>query len=566
MSLTNYLVPVYKIEVYHGANLIHTITKNAQSIYTKEILTDGVGHFKINLAQSTDQEDKYNDIVNFDKVNVYYGYEESGGVGATPDFVGKIYNMNRAKTSEGYLPTISGYSQGEILQRRLKNTKIWSDVHACDGDGTPVHDIADDLSIYHAGDIDTETNHVTIQVDSENYFDILRKVSDYWVSAGTQLKYDFLVNVDGHLHWKARPWRTVGVPTFTVDKNIISYSLIRNIDAVNNNITIYGEQGKVGVPGQNGRTEPSDGDLWTLDAAGNWTVDLGSIASDATAKVGANSLKASPPGAPPLDGKFRRNIVGTVTSYGVGAYQTLSFYHTTGGSGLAGDAKVRLYAPDSSNYYEANIGVPDPLPDWTFKRLQLGQNQEYDATTNPTGVWTKSGSPNWAALAWLTFYVQFADGLGLYYLDGLYFGHGRFRYSNSDATSISNYGQRDLVKIYDNLTSDAQCESRFNTLLYQLKDEPSQITITTPGSTNVLCGDRVSITLPLEDISAANYDITTVENTYMWRGEQTPLWDTKATMINTANIRTQVQSTPMDRLRILDRQLRELGRMDRSIW
>jgi len=71
----------------------------------------------------------------------------------------------------------------------------------------------------------------------------------------------------------------------------------------------------------------------------------------------------------------------------------------------------------------------------------------------------------------------------------------------------------DLVVIDDNLRSDAECESRANTLKAKLKDPTTQIDVLTTLNLNILIGDRLSMTIPAEGIAAANYDVLSVEHT-----------------------------------------------------
>lgn len=556
--------PVYKIEVYHGLDLIHTIEHDAISIYTKEIVTDGVGHFQFSLPTLKGSNYKFNDIVEHDKVKIYLGYDS---VDATPTFSGKIVDITGPLSVEsGYIRLFSGYSLGEVLLRRLKKNKIWSDVDADD----VVNDIATDLGLEGDGSKRaTETNNVTIQVDSERYFDILRKVSDYWISSGVQLKYDFYVDVDNDLVWKARPLRTSGVDTFTVGSNITHYSVNRSLKALKNNITVYGEQGKVGVPGAEGRKEPTNGDAWTYDNL--WIADLGSyISTDAAGiggnKMGPNCIRMDEDESSPHEYLIRRDLKtqSPIYTFGNALYPTVNFWIWAGLMSV----QVRLYSPDSSNYFKATLPYPGAGA-WDWKSLQFGPNQEYDADKNPNGPWVKVGSPYWGEIKDLAFYASNNDYAHATYLDNFYFGHGRWRYNISDAASITAYEQRDVDFIFDKLTSDSQCESRAKALLYQQKDPPIELIVTVPGSTNIRVGDRVSMTIPAENITAQLYDIIAVEHSVLEeRG-----FISKATMVKCividgvsyGNIRSPTQLNLIDSVKKHERLLRELGQANRMI-
>jgi len=106
----------------------------------------------------------------------------------------------------------------------------------------------------------------------------------------------------------------------------------------------------------------------------------------------------------------------------------------------------------------------------------------------------------------------------------------------------------------DKLHSDSDCQKRAETLLYQLKDTPTQITMTVNGNSNILIGDRLSITLANEGISAANYDVLAVEQIF-----DLNCWITRATMIDSANVRAEMETSPLRTMRRLHKQLRELS-------
>lgn len=104
--------------------------------------------------------------------------------------------------------------------------------------------------------IEEDTTDVTLIIDydrHDSYFNILKAVSDYWYNAGTQLQYDFYVDADSNLVWKARPLRTTGVETVILS-DLASYTMVRELQAVKNWIHIYGAKL---------RGYPPDKDLFT---------------------------------------------------------------------------------------------------------------------------------------------------------------------------------------------------------------------------------------------------------------------------------------------------------------
>lgn len=538
--------PVYKIETWTGGVKDHTITDEALDIMVKHVLTANVGTFSFTVPTKKVGGYMYDDIALNDTVKIWLDYDS---VGATPDFVGKVCLISAPlSTDTGFVRIIKGRDQGEILRRRLKTQKIWNGI----GASTIVTELATDLGLG-AGEIAADATAVTLKVDAEPYFDVTQKVSDYWANAGSQVKKDFYVDVSNNLVWKARPIRAAGVETLTVGDNILSYNVLRLIDAIKNDITVYGESGKIGVPGRMGRTEPSDKDAWTIDDPANWPADYGTVTSQAAApKVGANYLRCQSE----LDAGmhytlFRRDISGSVPGFGRGRYQTANFYYKH--DVAVAESKLRIYAPDNANYFETDLD--DTKVNWTFYQVELGENQEYDVDENPTAPWTKTGSPLWDRITWIVYYARRVAGF-FFFLDGLFFGHGRFRSTASDAASKASYGTRDIQYLFDSLSSDSECQSRAETMLYQLKDPPVRIDVETVGNTNILIGDRLSMTIPAENISAANFDVTEVTHRFNNQG-----FRTLATMVNSANIRQMPPSTLNEvLLHKFDAFQRELGK------
>jgi hypothetical protein len=173
--------------------------------------------------------------------------------------------------------------------------------------------------------------------------------------------------------------------------------------------------------------------------------------------------------------------------------------------------------------------------------LNLGDSQEYDAVLNPDGVWHVNGSPDWYNINNIEFYFERTDTNDMiFYVDALYFSKGRYRANVSDVDGE----QRDLDIIDDNLKSDDECLCRAQALLYQLKDAPIRIDIETLGNSNILIGDHIPMSIPAENIGVdwtEYYDVISVEHNF---GKEE--WKTKASMINSSNIRQLPCGTPLE--------------------
>lgn len=531
--------PVYKIETLTGAQLDHTITSDAVAVYCKEIVTDAIGNFRFIVPTRKNGGYFYDDIALHDLVKIYFGYDT---VDATPAFVGRVGNITAPlSTSQGYVRIVSGLSQGEILLRRFKTNKYYDATAA----STIVSEWATDLGLTGAGKIDSDANTVDLEVKTKNYFDLLRWISDYWVSAGAQIKKDFYVDTANDLVWKSRPIRTAGVESFTVGKDILNYVVTRNVDAVKNNITVYGAAED---------PVPSDRDSWTeptADPPPNWTAVQGTVERGTGGKVGAYYVigRAADPNGQTVE--FTRSIPRQT----IRNINTVSFWSNIKmPEATAGYVRLGTLG-GTTDYYQADIALNNVL---NYLSLTLGPQNEYDAADNPDGKWTPVGSPNWWDVTDITFYGTFtgtgaALGMGV---DGFHFFPERWSNTASDATSQTSYGQRDMEVTDDKLHSSGECQKRAEALLFMRKDPVIQIEIAVPGNTNVLVGDRLPMTIPAENISAVNFDVVSVEHTF----QKEPVgFQTRATMVDSVNVRHVIAKTNAVMMGDLKRALRELS-------
>lgn len=523
--------PVYKIETKTGAVLDHTITDEAVSIYFKEILTSGVGHFSFSVPAMKGKNYYYDDIAVNDTVRIWLCYDT---VPANPHFIGKVGKISGLlSTPTGLIRTVSGLSQGEILLRRQKKNKFYNAI----GASTIVTEWATDLGINHAADITADATAVTLEVKTKTYFDLLQWISDYWANAGSQIKKDFLVDLDGHLHWKTRPIRTAGVETLTVGENIISYLVDRLVENVRNDITVYGAAEK---------PIPVDKDSWT-ETLDNWSASVGTVAlSAAGPKKGAQAIRGT------NDATTFSTFKRTIPRQTIRNINNLYFWLWT--LNTCTWCKLRIHAPDNANYFEKTLDKTSNA--WHFQDLALGPNMEYDAVDNPNGIWLKQGSPNWWDMQALEFHSLFSIASNQYNeVDALYFFPERWTDNATDAASIAAYEQRDLEVTDDKLHSDSDCQKRGETMLFQMKDPPTQITVTVAGNDNILVGDRLSMTIPAENISAANYDVLSVEQSLTTNGG----FRTKATMVDSANVRAEMETSPLRTLAKLYKQVKAMN-------
>lgn len=473
-------------------------------------MTTNVGRFSFSLPTKFGTLYKYNDVAVFDKVKIWLDY---GTVPVDPLFAGRILRINAPLATEtGYVRVFKGRDLSEVLLRRFKRDKAWVST----GASTIVTELANDLSLG-TGEITADATSVNLTVETEPYFDVLQRISDYYDVGGSVLK-DFFVDISNNLRWKTRPLRTVGVETLAVGDNIETCDPTYDVDLVYNKIRVYGEAGTFKPPDQDAS--------WTENTT-DWTADTGeNLRADVPKQVGTYAIYCYTGNLADTVDFYR-----TITSTNIRFINELRFYiFLDTGAATADPCDVRLHAPDASNYFKASLGNS---AGWTFKTLQLGASNMYDADKNPNGDWTAVGSANWWDIRKIQFIVTYPIDDQETAVDGMYFVPDRYVYTAEDGTSQTDYGIRDFEHFDDHLTSNSDCEKRAKTFLYQLKDLVTRLDVTTPGNPNILIGDRLSMTIPAENISAENFDVVSV--THMLN--KMIGFKTLCSMVNTANTR-----------------------------
>lgn len=527
--------PVYRIEVWKpgGGSALYTFTSEVASIRTKEVVTDGVGNFSFTIPTKKGDRFKYYDIDLHDTVKIWLAY---GSVPTDPIFVGKVGSISACMDSmQGYGRVISGLSQGEILLNRLKKNKMWTTTDAT----TVVSAFASDLSLgtSYTGDA-SDTTHVTLEVATKNYFELMQEISDYY-DAANSIKKDFYVDIGdaghttGHLVWKTRPFRSSGVSTLTVNKNILDYNVLRQKEPVRNDILVYGKAILM---------YPETQDEWTDDPLhANWSLTQGTALTIEAGdnKVGSHYIKAT--GDKDLVAshtlcKLKFTFPDNIHQSLHGQYDTLAFYARTPIISPSNSFKIRL-CTDSSNYFETTYDK-STTTDWEYLEFPLGYTQTY-SNDFPNGIWTANGSPEWIDLDYIEFYQEWdnQDESSSIRLDDLWFKPRRPSGTATNAASIASYGQRDLEVVDERLRTNAECTARAEALLWQKKDAPIQIDVLVLGDTNILVGDRLSMTIPAENILTTNFDVISVEHFLTAKG-----FNTKAIMVNSGEIRSPVEN------------------------
>ena len=403
--------------------------------------------------------------------------------------------------SENYL-RVSGRCWGEKLFRRVV-TKTYSSQKG--------EAIIKDLLDYFAGlshvrnSIElvenTDTTYTKLEYENTPVWDILKFIAGSADLAGV-IGYDFRVAPDAKFEFFPRNSKTSSV---SLSEKIEQSEYRKDIFGVRNKITIYGVQN---------RMDPTDGDAWTEPASEppeNWVLDFGEGVhrSGTYVKVGSYSIFGR---ADPTTYRvtFHRNLSGLSPFY----YSMLKFWCVS--QYVPQDHRwIRLLAPDDNNYFQKSdftVGYTS-MSDWRLNELPLGKSQEYDALTNPNGIWVKVGNPSWFNISAIKFEAQWNLPWDLF-IDGLFFDKGRFKNTQEDSTSQSNYGIRELVDTDEELYSDNECMLRAKAILAQLKDPAEYLTVRSTvidyGTTPLLPGDKIHVTLPNENVDA-DFRILNVE-------------------------------------------------------
>jgi len=552
------LIPAYKIETYDRITsaLDNTITADALHIKTRDTVTDGVGTFEFTLPYKVGTNYVYTDIAVGDAVKIYLDWD-SIAIADTPQMVGKICRIDPTPSpTGGYIRSFTGKTLGWTLEQQrctrlaYVNTDADVIVDAVCAAATPTLSNARRQA---------DGTHITLDFDHETYYDILRKVADFYCTGGVdQVKSDFYVDAgdvghpNGHLVWGARggggvgnPFRTTGVETLTLGDNILGYTLITDGNSVKNSVNTYGKKNAPNPkdPSVQGRKYPTDGDSWTYGVG--WTgVGGTAVATCAVApQVGASCTRGTNGGAAI---EYYRTFNQTWVE-GLDGYGTLDFWLRAISAPMASeDVVVKLFCPDSTNYYSTTINL-STFGGWWFYSFSLGDNNVYSATTNPNGQWTSTVSPSWDNIQGVDFYTSAASNPTHLDVDGLCFNYARWTSGAvTNAGSITKYGVRQLDVVDDEIDSDANCTKRSESVLRQKMTETGRLDIQTSGNTNLLLGDTLTMTLAPEGISATPFYIMTVAHEFT----KEPLaWNTTVSMLDTLDTRLPPPSSEREIIR-----------------
>jgi hypothetical protein len=400
--------------------------------------------------------------------------------------------------NENYL-RVSGRCWGEKLFRRVV-TKTY--------DNKKGEEIVKDLLDYYVGLShvrdstelveDTDTTYTHLEYENTPVWGIIKYIAESSDLAGV-IGYDFRVAPDGKFEFFPKNSKTSPV---SLSEKIEESEYRKDILRIRNRIKVYGCQGK---------NFPANLDLWSESLDG-WTAISGTISLESgRQREGSYCLRVDAGAGVDI------NIYRTFDA--LCKPQTYVMWDWMPGNLGGHPAYVRLWAPDSSNYFQAEIRSlleNNCILRWGLTSLALGPNQMYDPNHNPNGVWTKVGDPQWSQISGLQLIIVSDPSVSNYHMfDGDFgFLNGAFTATFEDSGSQSLYGLRELTETDEELTSDKACELRAKSLLDYLKDPAEYLTVSSTvidyGNTPLLSGDKIHITLPNENVNS-DYRIESVE-------------------------------------------------------
>jgi len=384
--------------------------------------------------------------------------------------------------SENYLRVL-GRSWGERLFRRVV-TKTYENQK---GEAI-VKDLLDYyVGLSHVRDStelveNTDTTYTKLEYENTPVFDILKFIAKSADKAGV-IGFDFRVAPDGKFEF------------FPGNSKTSSVSLSERLEVGEYRKSIFRKRDKILVFGAAEKKYPSNGDSWTE------TLDINSdTINDWVSGTGTGSVS--------LDGATKA----------VGSY---SIKHTTGTSDYYGCLRLIMpsgWQPNCKTYPtlqfqirresafngQATIILQDNTGRWAAREFNVQADkwvlQKLNAGKKYADEWQGSDVPNfnWEIINEILWYMYFpGTGTGAFWVDNLFFNSARW-------SATYGSGSRELAETDEELHTDNECLLRAKALHSHLSSPAEYIKATSDvidyGSTPILAGDRIWVTLPNENI------------------------------------------------------------------
>ena len=258
MSSTFYFMqPVYKIEIYANNNgnigsLRHTfgfdLEKQVSNWNIKFGMTKAISSFEIEIPETGEDAtthmvtgETYSDIDVFDFVKIWYGYTGEGQGYSDPYmFIGRIDTKKVEMNENGCIRTFAGRDLGEILFRHIQRRSFTGSTEQT------VKEILSSCSIETGGNYQTITPHsdeAYFFTANKSSFDSLQDIAkldknDFYIGSGSS-------ETNPHLHVFEQNSKYASgevISSFVEGENIFSYSLVRDIGEVKNDVYVFGQE------------------------------------------------------------------------------------------------------------------------------------------------------------------------------------------------------------------------------------------------------------------------------------------------------------------------------------
>jgi hypothetical protein len=250
------------------------------------------------------------------------------------------------------------------------------------------------------------------------------------------------------------------------------------------------------------KSTPLDKDAWTeilSPPAGNWTAfgDGVTVAQDSTVKaIGTSSIKCHI-----VNNAYGAIIFTFNAGYEVNAnlYPKLALFTLI--PTFSREGAITLFDINGKQMTQDQAFTGKTA--WGSKSVDVG---EANAANWVPGI-EQSGF-DWTQIKKVEISCLVNEGMtsgsGDYWIDGLYFGGMKYSAVEEDNASQVAYALREYVETEASLASDNECDLRAKALLAYYKDPAISLTIISTvidyGTTPILGGDKVHVTLPNENV------------------------------------------------------------------
>jgi hypothetical protein len=423
------------------------------------------------------------------------GYIEMGRVGAVPRLITTRNEHMKFITNpvEHYIE-VSGRDWGEKLFRQQISEIFVSqkgeDIvkHLLDSHSGLGHTRAGAEQVEN-----TDTTFALLDIDTQAVWDVLKQIASDSDDAGV-IGFDFRVAPDGIFEFFHRGAKTSAV---NLDDLLEDAEVDIDILSIRNKVTIYGAATK---------SSPADKDETAeslTPASGDWTVLFGTLSVDATKKYGtaASSIK----NVAGLNAEAV-SVFTFDTPVNTNLYPALILALARDANMKSDGTRIVVYDAWGATASQtlSNVGENE----WTPYELAMGVRSEN---------WNLSAAFDWTQVTAVYLYsaVTSVGTSGNIWCGQLYFGKGRYSNTQSNAGSIATYGERQYADICEDLNSDNECMLRAKSILDYKKSSTISVnlrsTVLDYGTTPILPGDTIPLTLPNEGITDVDFRVISAE-------------------------------------------------------